>query len=128
MKTDVRILFSAYENILILLATVTALVASKVFSGWLALRITGFSNAKAICAGLMTVPQLSATLAAAAVALQLQMLELRFFNAIVCLSILTTMPVPTLLRVLIVKKGIQFVAIEEQVQIPFDVVEPYESN
>jgi Kef-type K+ transport system membrane component KefB len=128
MKTDFRVLFSAYENLLIVGFTVFFLVSSKVFSGWLAMRIAGFSNPKGICAGLMTVPQLSATLAAAAVALQLNMLEARFFNAIVCLSILTTMPVPTLVRLLIVKKQITFDAIEEQVQAPFDVVEPFESN
>ncbi len=92
------------------------------------MRLAGFSNPKGICAGLMTGPQLSSTLAAAAVALQLNMLEARFFNAIVCLSILTTIPVPTLVRLLIVKKHITFDAIEEQVKTPFDVVEPFESN
>jgi hypothetical protein len=56
----------------------------------------------------MTVPQLSATLAAAAVALQLQMISPAFFNAIVCLSIFTTLPVPTLVKLLIVKGGIRF--------------------
>jgi len=128
MKTDFSILFSAAENIAIVLATVSMLVASKVFSGWLALRVTGFTNAKGLCAGLMTVPQLSATLAAAAVALQLDMIEPRFFNAIVCLSILTTIPVPTLVRMLIVRKKITFDSLDEKIEVLFDEIEPFESN
>jgi len=72
------------------------------------MRMSGFDNKKGICAGLMTVPQLSATLAAAAVALQLEMITPPFFNAIVCLSIFTTLPVPTLVKLLIVKGGIRF--------------------
>lgn len=126
MKTDFTILFAAFENIAIVVATVTMLIASKVFSGWLALRMVGFNNSKSLCAGLMTVPQLSATLAAAAVALQLGMLEARFFNAIVCLSILTTIPVPTLLRLLIVRKNIQFDPLSDTMQAAIGDIEPYE--
>lgn len=65
MKTDLSSLLTARENALLVLATVTALVGSKVLSGWLAMRLSGFSHAKGLCAGLMTVPQLSATSAAA---------------------------------------------------------------
>ncbi|MBU4012411.1 MAG: hypothetical protein KJ550_02985, partial [Proteobacteria bacterium] len=82
-------------------------------SGWLAMRLAGFGDKKGLCAGLMTVPQLSATLAAAAVALQLQMIGPAFFNAIVCLSIFTTIPVPTLVKLLIVKGNIRFDQVEE---------------
>ncbi|HOD84226.1 MAG TPA: cation:proton antiporter [Phycisphaerae bacterium] len=108
MKTDLRILFAAWENAAIVLVTLGALIASKVGSGWLALRLAGFTNKKGLCAGLMTVPQLSATLAAATVAVQLQMIGPEFFNAIVCLSVVTTIPVPTLVKLLIVKGNIQF--------------------
>ena len=108
MRTDLRVLTSAWENAAIVGATVVGLLGSKVISGWLAMRLSGFGNKKGVCAGLMTVPQLSATLAAAAVALQLQMISATFFNAIVCLLILTTVPVPTLVKLLIVKGNIQF--------------------
>jgi Kef-type K+ transport system membrane component KefB len=108
MKTDLRVLLTAWENIAIAGVTLLGLVLSKIGSGWLAMRLSGFSHKKGICAGLMTVPQLSATLAAAAVALQLQMISPAFFNAIVCLSIFTTLPVPTLVKLLIVKGGIRF--------------------
>lgn len=113
MKTDLRVLASAWKNAAIAGATVVGLVASKVVSGWLAMRLSGFTDKKGICAGLMTVPQLSATLAAAAVALQLHMISETFFNAIVCLSILTTIPVPTLVKLLIVKGNIRFDQVED---------------
>lgn len=115
MKTDLRVLMSARENGVIVGATFFALIISKVFSGWLAMRLSGFGNKKGVCAGLMTVPQLSATLAAAAVALQLQMITATFFNAIVCLSVLTTVPVPTLVKVLIVKGKMTFHQADEQI-------------
>ena len=89
-------------------ATIVGLVGSKVFSGWLAMRLSGFGNRHGLCAGLMTVPQLSATLAAAAVALSLKLLDETFFNAIVVLSLVTTLPVPTLVRLLIERSGVSF--------------------
>jgi Kef-type K+ transport system membrane component KefB len=108
MKTNIPILFEAWDNAAIVLATLFGLVFSKVASGWLAMRLSGFDNRKGICAGLMTVPQLSATLAAATIALQLRMITEPFFNAIVCLSIATTIPVPTLVRLMIVKGKMEF--------------------
>ena len=113
-QADVKILFSTWGNIAIALATVAGLVGSKVFSGWAAMKLAGFDDKKGLCAGLMTVPQLSATLAAAAVALQLQMSTEAFFNAIVFLSLATTLPVPTLVRILIVKGNIQFQHLKAQ--------------
>lgn len=115
MKTDLKILTTAWSSAAIVSATFFGLVISKVSSGWLAMRLSGFSHMKGLCAGLMTVPQLSATLAAAAVALQLQMITETFFNAIVCLSVLTTIPVPTLVKLLIVKGEIKFDQVEEKV-------------
>ncbi len=108
MDSQPKVLVENSGNLAIALMTVVGLVASKVFSGWLAMRLSGFSNLKGICAGLMTVPQLSATLAAAAVALELQMLDTSFFNAIVVLSMATTIPVPTLVRYIIYKFNIKF--------------------
>ncbi len=108
MKTNIPILFDAWNNAAIVLATLSGLILSKIGSGWLAMRLSGFDNRKGICAGLMTVPQLSATLAAATVALQLHMITEPFFNAIVCLSIVTTIPVPTLVRLMILKGNMVF--------------------
>ncbi len=113
MKSDLSILTEAWENTLIMILTLVGLVGSKVFSGWLGLFLAGFSHKKSICAGLMTVPQLSATLAAAAVALELELLTPRFFNAIVFLSIATTIPVPILVRLMITKGKIRFDQVED---------------
>ncbi len=119
METDLTILFKSVNSWQIILLTVAGLVLSKVFSGMLALMLSGFSFAKGICAGLMTVPQLSATLAAAAIGKDLGMLSAEFFNAIIVLSIVTTLPVPTLVRLLIERCHLKFENIAD------DSVEPY---
>ena len=123
MRTDFTLLFHSYANLEIILLTVVGLVVSKVFSGWLAMRLSGFSSAKGLCAGLMTVPQLSATLAAAAIGKDLGMLSDDFFNAIVVLSIITTLPIPNLVRMVIERGKLQFKEIESDVvvyQVPED--------
>jgi len=114
MQTNLRIVFSAWENTAIVTMTLVGLILSKTFSGWLALRLSGFGNKKALCAGLMTVPQLSATLAAATVALQLHMIGPEFFNAIVVLSICTAIPFPPLVKFFVAKGNIRFDAPEDK--------------
>ena len=107
MDTD----FSAFvsvSNLQIILLTVLGLISSKIFSGWLSLRLTGFRNAEGLCAGFMTVPQLSATLAAAAIGKSLDMLDNNFFNAIIILSIVTTLPVPLIVRGIIRHYDLKF--------------------
>ncbi|MBQ4480940.1 MAG: cation:proton antiporter [Victivallales bacterium] len=107
MDTD----FSAFvsiSNLQIILLTVIGLISSKIFSGWLSLRLTGFRNAEGLCAGFMTVPQLSATLAAAAIGKSLEMLDNNFFNAIIILSIVTTLPIPLIVRGIIRHYDLKF--------------------
>ncbi|MBE6403887.1 MAG: cation:proton antiporter [Lentisphaerae bacterium] len=108
MKTDFRLIFNSADNLAIILYTIVCLVGSKVLSGFLAMKFSGFSNGKGLCAGLMTVPQLSATLAAAAIGKDLGMLSDDFFNAIVVLSIVTTLPIPNLVRWVIEKFKLDF--------------------
>jgi Kef-type K+ transport system membrane component KefB len=118
MKTNLGILFHAWENFSIVILTVCGLVGSKLFSGWLAMRLSGFDHPRSVCAGLMTIPQLSATLAAAAVAIELDMIDQRFFNAIIVLSIVTTLPVPVLVKILISKYQIKFQPVYKIPRIP----------
>ena len=118
MKTD----FAAFHDSgswMIVVLTVLGLVASKMFSGFAAMRICGFNNAQGVAAGLMTVPQLSATLAAAAIGKDLGLLSENFFNAIIILSIVTTLPIPSLVRAVLAcnKKSFE----ETDYQVP-DVV------
>lgn len=128
MKTDFTILFHSMHNLTIILLTVAGLVGSKVFSGWAAMRISGFGNAKGFCAGMMTVPQLSATLAAAAIGKDLGMLSDNFFNAIIVLSIVTTLPVPNIVRWIIGHYKLNFVPIGSGKVTPFEVPESEESD
>lgn len=113
MQTDLRVMASP-GNLTVVVLTVLGLVLSKTLSGWAAMRLTGFANGHALCAGLMTVPQLSATLAAAAVGRSLGMLDDNFFNAIVVLSIVTTIPIPSLVRFIIYRRKLRFEATEEE--------------
>ncbi len=108
MKTDFSVFSSAGDSWRIVLYTVIGLVASKTVSGWLAMRMSGFSNGHGLVAGLMTVPQLSATLAAAAIGRNQGVLNESFFNAIIILSIVTTLPIPTLVRLTINRLGLTF--------------------
>ena len=109
MKTDFSVFVaSGGESWRIVLFTVLGLVGSKMFSGWLALRTSGFSNGHGMVAGLMTVPQLSATLAAAAISREQGLLDETFFNAVIILSVVTTLPVPTLVRLTISRLGLTF--------------------
>ena len=109
MKTDFSVFVtSGSESWRIVLFTVLGLVGSKMFSGWLAMRMSGFSQGHGLVAGLMTVPQLSATLAAAAIGREQGLLDETFFNAIIILSVVTTLPVPTLVRLTISRLGLTF--------------------
>lgn len=111
IQTDLRVM-GAPGNLAIVILTVLGLVVSKILSGWIALRVTGFDNVHALCGGLMTVPQLSATLAAAAVGRSLGMLDDNFFNAIIVLSIVTTIPIPSIVRGIISHSRMQFIPTE----------------
>ena len=111
MKTDLSA-FSGESSWNIVLLTVIMLVGSKMLSGYLAMRISGFNNTAGLAAGLMTVPQLSATLAAAAIGKDLGILNDTFFNAIIVLSIVTTLPIPNLVRLVVSKGKLSFPEME----------------
>ena len=103
MQSDFSV-FRQPANLTIVVLTVTGLIGSKLLSGFLAMRLAGFGNGHGLVAGLMTVPQLSATLAAAAIGREQGILPPEFFNAIIILSISTTLPIPSLVR-LVIRRG-----------------------
>lgn len=107
MNTDFSV-FKNFSGFSVVLLTVVALVGSKMISGFFSLRICGFGNSTSLAAGLMTVPQLSATLAAAAIGKSMGILNPLFFNAIVILSIVTTLPVPTLVKLILKRSPEKF--------------------
>ena len=104
MQTDFRV-FARPGSLGIIVLTILILVGTKIASGYIALRSAGFRHRAGIAAGLMTVPQLSATLTAAAIGRNLDIIDAQFFNAIVILSIVTTLPVPNLVRAVIFSGG-----------------------
>jgi Kef-type K+ transport system membrane component KefB len=108
MKFDLSLLFLASENILIIIYTFIGLVISKIFAGWVAMRLSGFSNIKGFLGGLMTVPQLDATIAAAVVGLNMGILQGNFYNAIIILSIITAIPIPIIIKYILTKTKIEF--------------------
>ena len=112
MKTDFSAFFQS-NNLVIVLATVAGLVGSKVGSGFAAMKICGYTNKTCLAAGLMTVPQLSATLAAAAIGKDTGILDDRFFNAIIILSIITTLPIPSLVRAVLHYGRNEFVELDD---------------
>ena len=81
------------------------------------MRITGFGNAAGVAAGLMTVPQLSATLAAAAIGKDIGILSNSFFNSIIILSLVTTLPVPSLVRFVVTRWNVSSKE-EQNFQVP----------
>ena len=103
MKTDFRV-FREPGSAGIVALTVAILVGTKILSGYAAMRLSGFHDRAGLAAGLMTVPQLSATLTAAAIGKSLGILDEQFFNAIIILSIVTTLPIPNLVRKVIYGK------------------------
>ena len=107
MKTDFSA-FSQSGNLPIILFTVFGLILSKVLSGFIAMKASGFNNPASLSAGLMTIPQLSATLAAAAIGKDLGILDTQFFNTIIILAVVTTLPIPTLVRWVIEKGKVAF--------------------
>ena len=107
MKTDFTV-FGQSGNLMIIVLTIAGLIGSKMISGYTAMKLSGFSSSQGLAAGLMTVPQLSATLAAAAIGKDLGMLDEKFFNAIIILSIVTTLPIPSLVKLVISRSKADF--------------------
>ena len=124
MKTDFSV-FAQPGSVRIILLTIAVLVGTKLGSGYAALRLCGFGRRAGLAAGLMTVPQLSATLTAAAIGKGLGILDERFFNAVIVLSIVTTLPVPSLVRALLFKRGVRRGGPVGEFEIP-DVVKEEE--
>jgi len=69
-----------------------------------------FNNEQAVTGGILTIPLLSASLAGASVGAELEILEARFFTAIVLLAILTTLPGPLVAKSFVHRMKIHFPA------------------
>ncbi len=88
----------AGENYWFVGAVVLGLILSKVGSGYLAGRLTGYTKDEALLIGFATTPQLSTTLAAAFAALGFGLLTNATITALVTLSIVTTLLAPMAIK------------------------------
>ncbi|XRP97269.1 cation:proton antiporter [Methanocaldococcus sp. 16A] len=102
MSVDIGVL-SNPKNITLILATVVGLISLKTISGYISFRILGYDKLKSICGGLLTTPQVSASLVAATVGRELGILSNEFFVAVVALSLITSTIIPIVVKHIFVK-------------------------
>jgi Kef-type K+ transport system membrane component KefB len=99
-QTNVGVFVENTSAIIFTIILIVASIGSKFGSGFLAARWDGFSYREAVIAGIATTPQLSTTLAVVITAVQLELMPVSLINAIVMLSLVTTLAAPLLLKYL----------------------------
>ncbi|MEX1112422.1 MAG: cation:proton antiporter [Candidatus Andersenbacteria bacterium] len=99
-RTDLTALVDLRHTGLFVGTIVLASMLAKYFSGWIGARLAGFTTTEASFIGASTIPQLSTSLAAAIVGLELGILDSSLMAAIVALTIVTTFVAPILTRVI----------------------------
>lgn len=97
-ETDIGVLFTANETLVLVAVVVLGSVVAKFISGWLGGRIAGFSHHASLLVGAATIPQLSTTLAVVFSAVSLGLIPSGLATAMVVLSIVTTVLGPSLIR------------------------------
>lgn len=100
MRTDMGLLFSAHQNILITFTILFSLILSKFFSGWIGGRVIGHRSMESAIIGVATIPQLSTTLVVALAGFELAIIDDVLISAIIVLSVVTTLLSPVLVKIL----------------------------
>jgi len=109
-QADIGMLFESKENLFLVGFVVLGAIGAKLLSGFISLKLLKFNNEQAVTGGILTIPLLSASLAGASVGAELEILEARFFTAIVLLAILTTLPGPLVAKSFVHRMKIHFPA------------------
>lgn len=99
-ETDIGVFFSDVTTIVLALIIVVGSVTAKVVSGFVAMRLDGFSVHDSAIAGIATTPQLSTTLAVVFTAVELSLLPSTLIGAMVVLTMVTTFGAPLILKYL----------------------------
>ena len=99
MNLDIGILKSL-ESIVITLSIIGMLIFCKILGGLAFAKTQGFSTKNGVILGITFWPQLSATLAAAAIGLEFEIFDQRILVAIVIMSIFTAIVTPFVLRLI----------------------------
>ncbi|MAF35759.1 hypothetical protein CL622_01425 [archaeon] len=105
MQTDLSV-FTNNGAIPIAIVIVLGLFAAKIGSGLLAGKIIGLRKEEGLLIGVASTPQLSTTLAAAFVALELGLLDQTLIAALVILTIVTTFVAPLAVKKLVERQKI----------------------
>lgn len=99
-ETNIQALVSSANTVLLALVIVFGSVIAKVFSGFIAMRLDGFSVHDSAVAGIATTPQLSTTLAVVFTAVELSLIPSSLIGAMVLLTMVTTLGAPLMLKYL----------------------------
>ena len=100
MDLDIGIL-SNVESIVITLSIVGVLIVCKILGGFIFSKTEGYSARNGVILGITFWPQLSATLAAAAIGLEYNIFDQQILVSVVMMSIFTAIATPFVLRLVI---------------------------
>lgn len=95
-STNLGVFLDVSSSATLALVIVAGSVGSKLLSGWLAGRLSGFKGSESWLVGAATIPQLSTTLAVAFVGKEFGLLDDKIVTAMVILSTVTTLIGPML--------------------------------
>ena len=102
IQTDLSAFINA-DSIMLTLAIVVGLIASKTVSGFVGGKLLGFSKRESLIIGFASIPQLSTTLAVAFVAVEFGMISQELAASLVVLSTITTFVAPIAIKFLVTK-------------------------
>lgn len=98
MKMDLSLIPTLFQGNPLALAIIGGLIASKVLSGYLSAKATGFQNKESAIFGFSSIVQLTTTLAVVYSAEPMGMIDSALTTSIILLSIITTFVSPLLLN------------------------------
>ncbi len=99
MKTNVMLLLEVRQMLLFAVLLILLSAGAKLFSGWLAIKLSGQTNREGLILGAATIPQLTTTLAATEFAItKAEILDPSLRPVIIALSIATTFTGPFLVK------------------------------
>ncbi len=105
MNLDISFLFSGGGGLLLIFAIIGTLVVSKIVGGILFAALNGMTKREGVVLGVTLWPQLSATLAAAAVGFEYGIFNDELLTAVVFMAIITAISTPFAVQALIRGKG-----------------------
>lgn len=116
LNTNIRIIGEGANILLLVVILGALLIATKLLSGWLALRLIGFQADESFVGAWMTIPQLSATLVAAQVGFIEGIIPHDLFTSIIIISLITTLMRPLGSKLLLHMTKVEFKKAEPEIR------------